>query len=110
MTRSLSSQQEETFAKLNSIHSILVHQISHLLPSILVLVLGFKMHDWAAPVIAAALFALLAPGLIFQMPGKESAVGFMNMKTSIISMFLHTVLYGLLLILFLVVLDIHMYA
>ncbi|KAL7607681.1 uncharacterized protein LOC111877711 [Lactuca sativa] len=68
------------------------------------------MHDWAAPIISAALFALLAPGLIVQMPGKESSVGFMNMKTSIISMFLHTVLYGLLLILFLVVLDIHMYA
>ncbi|XP_076926185.1 uncharacterized protein LOC143589241 [Bidens hawaiensis] len=68
------------------------------------------MHDWAAPVIAAALFALLAPGLIIQMPGIETSVGFMNMKTSVISMFIHTILYGLFLILFLVVLDIHMYA
>ncbi|KAJ0447342.1 hypothetical protein HanRHA438_Chr17g0810371 [Helianthus annuus] len=68
------------------------------------------MHDWAAPIIAAALFAVLAPGLIFQMPGKETAIGFMNMKTSVISMFIHTVLYGLFLILFLVVLDIHIYA
>ncbi|KAI3666037.1 hypothetical protein L6452_44675 [Arctium lappa] len=65
------------------------------------------MHDWAAPFIASALFVFLAPGLVFQMPGKESTVGFMNMKTSVISMLLHTVLYGLLLILFLVVLDIH---
>ncbi|KAJ0667742.1 hypothetical protein HanPI659440_Chr17g0681181 [Helianthus annuus] len=68
------------------------------------------MHDWAAPIIAAALFAFLAPGLIFQMPGKETVIGFMNMKTSVISMFIHTVLYGLFLILFLVVLDIHIYA
>ncbi|KAL8266441.1 hypothetical protein R6Q59_003785 [Mikania micrantha] len=68
------------------------------------------MNDWAAPIIAAVLFALLAPGLIFQMPGIETSIGFMNMKTSVVSMFIHTVLYALFLILFLVVLDIHMYA
>ncbi|KAJ0888204.1 hypothetical protein HanRHA438_Chr09g0399381 [Helianthus annuus] len=53
------------------------------------------MQDWAAPILASALFAFLAPGLVFQMPGNESPLGFMNMKTSLISMFLHTVLYGL---------------
>ncbi|KAK9052343.1 hypothetical protein SSX86_028972 [Deinandra increscens subsp. villosa] len=68
------------------------------------------MHDWAAPIIAAALFMLLSPGLIFQLPGEHTSIGFMNMKTSVVSMFLHTVVYGLLLILFLVALDIHMYA
>ncbi|XP_076940870.1 uncharacterized protein LOC143610217 [Bidens hawaiensis] len=68
------------------------------------------MQDWAAPIIAAALFAFLAPGLVFQMPGNESPMCFMNMKTSVISMLLHTVLYGLFLILFLVILDIHIYA
>ncbi|KAI3500962.1 hypothetical protein L1887_36791 [Cichorium endivia] len=68
------------------------------------------MHDWAAPILAAALFAFLAPGLVFQMPGNESPIGFMNMKTSVISMLLHAVLYGLFLILFLVILDIHIYA
>ncbi|KAD4586573.1 hypothetical protein E3N88_24174 [Mikania micrantha] len=41
------------------------------------------MQDWAAPIIAAALFAFLAPGLVFQMPGNESPMGFMNMKTSV---------------------------
>ncbi|CAH1429404.1 unnamed protein product [Lactuca virosa] len=51
------------------------------------------MHDWAAPIVAAALFAFLAPGLVFQMPGNESPIGFMNMKTSVISMLLHAVLY-----------------
>lgn len=68
------------------------------------------MHDWAAPIVAAALFAFLAPGLVFQMPGNESPIGFMNMKTSVISMLLHAVLYGLFLILLLVILDIHIYA
>ncbi|WCJ27454.1 hypothetical protein M5689_009197 [Euphorbia peplus] len=67
------------------------------------------MNDWAAPLIAAALFAFLSPGMVFQMPGKEGPLGFMNMKTSIASIFVHMVLYGLLLILFFVVLHIHLY-
>lgn len=68
------------------------------------------MNDWGAPIIAAALFAFLSPGLIFQMPGKERPVGFLNMKTSVASILVHTVFYGLLLILFLVILNIHVYA
>jgi hypothetical protein len=67
------------------------------------------MHDWAASLIAAALFALLTPGTIFQMPGRERPFDFMNMKTSIASMFVHAVLFGLFLILFLVVLHVHLY-
>ncbi|KAK9925529.1 hypothetical protein M0R45_033851 [Rubus argutus] len=68
------------------------------------------MKDYAALLIASALFAFLSPGLLFQMPGKERPFEFMNMKTSVASMFLHAVIYGLLIILFLVVLDIHIYA
>nr|VDD61692.1 unnamed protein product [Brassica oleracea] len=68
------------------------------------------MHDWAAPLIASALFASLSPGLILQFPGKESPVDFMNMKTTVASIFVHTILYGLFLILFLVVLNVHVYA
>ncbi|PRQ54284.1 hypothetical protein RchiOBHm_Chr2g0175801 [Rosa chinensis] len=71
---------------------------------------SFRMKDYAALLIASALFAFLSPGLVFQMPGKERPFAFMNMKTSVASMFLHTVIYGLLMILFLVVLDIHIYA
>ncbi|XP_074278825.1 uncharacterized protein LOC141602442 [Silene latifolia] len=68
------------------------------------------MHNWASPLIASALFAFLQPGLIIQVPGKQQPVGFMNMKTSFASILLHVVIYGLLLMLFLVVLDIHIYA
>ncbi|KAK2968755.1 hypothetical protein RJ640_028148 [Escallonia rubra] len=46
------------------------------------------MNDWAAPLIAAALFAFLAPGLIFQLPGRERPVDFLNMKTSVASILL----------------------
>ncbi|CAN1154031.1 hypothetical protein LINPERPRIM_LOCUS15081 [Linum perenne] len=67
------------------------------------------MKDWAAPLIAASLFAFLSPGLVFQIPGKDRPVDFMNMKTSLVSIFIHLVIYGLLLILFLVILDPHLY-
>ncbi|KAJ6860431.1 hypothetical protein NC651_036728 [Populus alba x Populus x berolinensis] len=59
------------------------------------------MNDWAASLIAAALFAFLSPGLVFQMPGKERPLDFMNMKTSLAAIFVHMVIYGLLLVLLL---------
>ncbi|RDY01149.1 hypothetical protein CR513_15562, partial [Mucuna pruriens] len=48
------------------------------------------MNDWAPPLIAAALFWLLSPGMIFQLPGKNAPFEFMNMKTTVASMFVHT--------------------
>ncbi|XP_044500976.1 uncharacterized protein LOC123222341 [Mangifera indica] len=68
------------------------------------------MQDWAAPLIAAALFAFLAPGLLLQIPGRNRPVDFLNMKTSVAAIFVHTILYGLFLILFLIVLHVHLYA
>lgn len=68
------------------------------------------MRDWAALIIASALFAFLSPGLLFQLPGKQHPVDFLNMKTSAVSILMHAVIYGLLLILFLVFLDLHIYA
>ncbi|XP_058758360.1 uncharacterized protein LOC131631586 [Vicia villosa] len=67
------------------------------------------MNDWAPPLIAAALFWLLSPGMIFQLPGKNAPFEFMNMKTTVASIFVHAVIYGLLLMLFFVVLNIHLY-
>ncbi|KAL0773644.1 hypothetical protein Bca101_038795 [Brassica carinata] len=90
--------------------SILVHAIIYFCILTILVIAIQNMHDWAAPLIASALFAFLSPGLILQFPGKESPVGFMNMKTTIASIFVHTVLYGLFLILFLVVLNVHVYA
>ncbi|XP_039061525.1 uncharacterized protein LOC120205791 [Hibiscus syriacus] len=66
------------------------------------------MRDWAAPLIASALFVFLSPGLIQQIPRNNQPIGFMNMKTSVASIFVHVVLYALFLILFLVVLHIHL--
>lgn len=71
--------------------------------------LTLRMNDWAASLIAAALFAFLSPGLVFQMPGKERPLDFMNMKTSLAAIFVHMVIYGLLLVLLLVILHVHLY-
>uniref|UniRef100_A0A7N0UNC3 Uncharacterized protein n=1 Tax=Kalanchoe fedtschenkoi TaxID=63787 RepID=A0A7N0UNC3_KALFE len=67
------------------------------------------MHDWASTLIATAFFALLSPGLLIQMPGRHRPVEFMLMKTSAVSILAHAVVYGLLLIFFFVVLDVHVY-
>ncbi|KAJ4818745.1 hypothetical protein LUZ62_031311 [Rhynchospora pubera] len=67
------------------------------------------MKDWAPPLIASALFAFLSPGVILQMPGRYRPVDFMNMKTSCASIFVHAVLFGLLLMIFLVILQAHLY-
>lgn len=68
------------------------------------------MIDYAAVMIGTALFAFLCPGLVLQLPGKNKPVEFLNMKTSVLAMVLHAVIYGLLLVLFLVMLNIHIYA
>ncbi|XP_062208659.1 uncharacterized protein LOC133910161 [Phragmites australis] len=67
------------------------------------------MKDWAPAIIASALFALLCPGGVLQMPGRQRPVDVLNMKTSLASMLVHAVIYGLLLILFLVILQPHLY-
>ncbi|GAB2303084.1 hypothetical protein Dimus_037080, partial [Dionaea muscipula] len=68
-----------------------------------------RMRDWAGLIISTALFVLLSPGLIIQVPGKQNPVDFMGMKTSAVSIFVHAVIYGLILILLLVLLNIHFY-
>jgi hypothetical protein len=67
------------------------------------------MRDWAPSIIATALFALLCPGGVLQMPGRHRPVDLMNMKTSFPSMLVHAVIYFLLLMLFLVILQPHLY-
>ncbi|XP_077229761.1 transmembrane protein, putative (DUF 3339) [Tasmannia lanceolata] len=68
------------------------------------------MKDLAPTIVAVALFVLLSPGLIFQLPGKHRPIDFMNMKTSMASIVVHTLIYGVLLMLFLVILHFHIYA
>ena len=67
------------------------------------------MHDWAPAIIATALFALLSPGGILQLPGRQRTVDFMNLRTSCLSILVHAVIYAVLLMLFVVILQAHLY-
>ncbi|EPS70143.1 hypothetical protein M569_04620, partial [Genlisea aurea] len=67
------------------------------------------MNDYGSLMIATALFLFLSPGFVLQLPAKDKPVDFLNMKTSLAAVAFHTVIFGLLLLLFLVVLDIHVY-
>ncbi|XP_039133855.1 uncharacterized protein LOC120270855 [Dioscorea cayenensis subsp. rotundata] len=67
------------------------------------------MNDWAPSIVASALFAFLSPGLILQLPGKQRPVDFLNMKTSWMSILVHALIFGLLLMLFLIILHAHLY-
>ncbi|XP_074566156.1 uncharacterized protein LOC141822721 [Curcuma longa] len=67
------------------------------------------MKDWAPPIIATALFAFLSPGVLLQLPGKRWPVDFLNMKTSLVSVLAHALIFGLLLMLFFVILKVHLY-
>ncbi|PPR83185.1 hypothetical protein GOBAR_AA37536 [Gossypium barbadense] len=40
------------------------------------------MSDWGPIIVALVLFVLLAPGLLFQVPGHHRCVEFGNFKTS----------------------------
>ncbi|CAN1137514.1 hypothetical protein LINPERPRIM_LOCUS22924 [Linum perenne] len=51
--------------------AILVHAIIYFC-IITILVVAIKMNDWGVPLIAAALFGFVQPGLVLQIPGKVS--------------------------------------
>ncbi|KAK8930520.1 hypothetical protein KSP39_PZI016390 [Platanthera zijinensis] len=67
------------------------------------------MADWGPVVIAVLLFVLLTPGLLFQLPGNGRVVEFVNMRTSGISIFIHTIIYFALVTIFLIAIGVHIY-
>ncbi|XP_009771783.1 uncharacterized protein [Nicotiana sylvestris] len=67
------------------------------------------MADWGPVLIAVVLFVLLTPGLLFQLPGNSRSIEFANFQTSVISIFIHTVLYFALVSMFLIAVGVHIY-
>ncbi|KAF9666218.1 hypothetical protein SADUNF_Sadunf16G0206700 [Salix dunnii] len=49
--------------------------------------------DWGPVVVAVALFILLSPGLLFQLPARTRVVEFGNMYTSGIAILVHAIIY-----------------
>ncbi|KAL5791514.1 hypothetical protein ACOSP7_000108 [Xanthoceras sorbifolium] len=68
------------------------------------------MADWGPVVIAVVLFVLLTPGLLFQLPGSSRVVNFGNMQTSPVSILVHTVIFFGLITIFLIAVNVHIYA
>lgn len=65
------------------------------------------MADWGPIVIAVVLFVLLTPGLLFQLPGNSRAIEFVNMQTSGVSIFVHTIMFFGLITIFLIAIGVH---
>ncbi|KAI0515614.1 hypothetical protein KFK09_008279 [Dendrobium nobile] len=65
------------------------------------------MADWGPVVIAVVLFVFLTPGLLFQLPGNGRVVEFANMRTSVISILIHAVIYFALITIFLIAIGVH---
>ncbi|GMN56609.1 hypothetical protein TIFTF001_025733 [Ficus carica] len=68
------------------------------------------MADWGPVIIAVVLFVLLSPGLLFQVPAKGRIAEFGNMQTSGASIFVHSIIFFALITIFLIALDVHIYA
>ena len=51
------------------------------------------MADWAPVFVGLALFILLSPGLLFQVPGKNRFLECGNKQTSGVSVLFHAVIY-----------------
>ncbi|PKI64864.1 uncharacterized protein LOC116215174 [Punica granatum] len=65
------------------------------------------MADWGPVVIGVVLFVLLTPGLLFQLPGNKRPVEFVNMQTSGIFIFIHTIIFFGLITIFLIAIGVH---
>ncbi|XP_075662166.1 uncharacterized protein LOC142631750 [Castanea sativa] len=62
------------------------------------------MADWGPVLIAVV---LLTPGLLFQLPGHSRVVDFCNMRTSGVSIMVHTIIFFGLITIFLIAIGVH---
>ncbi|GKV40610.1 hypothetical protein SLEP1_g48230 [Rubroshorea leprosula] len=65
--------------------------------------------DWGPVVVAVALFILLSPGLMFQVPARTRVAEFGNMCTSGISILIHAILYFCIFTILIVAIGIHIH-
>ncbi|XP_028772501.1 uncharacterized protein LOC114729632 [Neltuma alba] len=66
--------------------------------------------DWGPVVVAVALFIVLSPGLLFQLPGRYRVVEFGGMGTSGISILVHAIVYFVVLTILVIAIGIHIRA
>ncbi|KAK4282242.1 hypothetical protein QN277_013642 [Acacia crassicarpa] len=66
--------------------------------------------DWGPVVVAVALFIVLSPGLLFQLPARHRVVEFGGMGTSGIAILVHAIIYFVVLTILLIAIGIHIHA
>ncbi|PIN19414.1 hypothetical protein CDL12_07918 [Handroanthus impetiginosus] len=67
------------------------------------------MADLAPVLIAVILFVVLSPGLLFQLPGSKRGIEFTNMRTSGLSIFVHTIIFAAIITILLIAIGVHIY-
>ncbi|XVF60020.1 hypothetical protein PTKIN_Ptkin08bG0009100 [Pterospermum kingtungense] len=65
--------------------------------------------DWGPVIVAVALFILLSPGLMFQLPSRIRVIEFGNMCTSGISILIHAVIYFSIITILIIAIGIHIH-
>ncbi|XP_028771365.1 uncharacterized protein LOC114728613 [Neltuma alba] len=65
--------------------------------------------DWGPVIVAVALFILLSPGLLFQIPSRFRVVEFGNMHTSGIAILVHAVIFFCILTILVIAVGIHVH-
>ncbi|XP_010528162.1 PREDICTED: uncharacterized protein LOC104805325 [Tarenaya hassleriana] len=65
------------------------------------------MSDWGPVFVAVALFILLTPGLLVQIPGRNKAVEFGTFQTSGVSVLVHSLIYFTLICILLLAVHVH---
>ncbi|KAG2307833.1 hypothetical protein Bca4012_083190 [Brassica carinata] len=65
--------------------------------------------DWGPVIVAVALFIVLSPGLLFQLPARTRVMEFGNMSTSGISILVHAIIYFCILTILVIAIQIHIH-
>ncbi|CAI0457660.1 unnamed protein product [Linum tenue] len=65
--------------------------------------------DWGPVIVAVALFILLSPGLLFQLPARTRVVEFGNLSTSGIAILVHAIIYFCIITILVVAIGIHVH-
>lgn len=65
--------------------------------------------DWGPIAVAAVMFILLSPGLLFQIPARTRVMEFGNMGTSGIAILIHAIIYFCIFTILIVAIGIHIH-
>ncbi|KAE8718187.1 hypothetical protein F3Y22_tig00110017pilonHSYRG00130 [Hibiscus syriacus] len=65
--------------------------------------------DWGPVVVAVALFIVLSPGLMFQLPSRIRVIEFGNMCTSGIAILVHAVIYFCIFTILIMAIGVHIH-